>query len=689
MFPFQPSLQKNITLFILALVAIALIISSPIGQVRANLNSKLEDSNRFNTISTIENNSPKNINKIDSSNPEEKLPGELTGKSYFSLSENSQNINDSRIETFNINMPQLEDRERTIIVYLPSEYASNDVAYPVIYLQGAQDVFTQNAMSVDKWILNESLYQFYTDEFDNDVIVVGIEYDSIHIWDEYTPWMNDDMYQWMDPYDANRVEGGEGDAYLTFLTQTLKQEIDSRYRTLTERENTAIAGYRMGGLFSLYAGLARSDIFSSVISLSPSIWFAEEGGSWLSRNRLLELIDTIIIPKDVNFTIDVDARDRITDLHVRPAVYDSRGNKISFPQAYLEGTRRVVEALLNKGIPHPNLNSGDINLDAWWDVMPEASGIEPTVKYTYYLPLISKHGLDHLNIYIPFENQTRRIWVYLPPDYFKSNKSYQVIYLTDAQHIFGSETGAHIADGFDWQFDEKLDELYEETGKGTIAVGIEFDYTHQWDEYMPWTNNNMDNWLDNVPDSIEGKGDLFLDFIINDLKPEIDSRYRTFADRDHTAIGGGSRGALFAFYAGLERPDIFSKVMSMSPAVWLAEGGVRTPNFVGYPRWLKFNQLVSWIRSHDIPKDVRFYLYIGEKETSGPPYPYPYAYLTDGTQLTMSEVYLRGAFKLRTEMLIDLGSSTTFEYIQNKNGTHRPSYWRLYVPSVMDWFGFY
>jgi len=47
MFPFQPSLQKNITLFILALVAIALIISSPIGQVRANLNSKLEDSNRL------------------------------------------------------------------------------------------------------------------------------------------------------------------------------------------------------------------------------------------------------------------------------------------------------------------------------------------------------------------------------------------------------------------------------------------------------------------------------------------------------------------------------------------------------------------------------------------------------------------------------------------------------------------
>ncbi|MHA1280193.1 MAG: hypothetical protein ACTSQ8_23640 [Candidatus Helarchaeota archaeon] len=57
---------------------------------------------------------------------------------------------------------------------------------------------------------------------------------------------------------------------------------------------------------------------------------------------------------------------------------------------------------------------------------------------------------------------------------------------------------------------------------------------------------------------------------MTDLKNKIDSDYHTFAisgdkelERENTAIGGGSRYGLFALYAGLTKPDIFSKVMSM------------------------------------------------------------------------------------------------------------------------------
>jgi len=600
-----------------------------------------------------------------------------------------EKIDANRIETFTIEAPQLNGRQKNIIVFLPPNYSNITSNYPVIYIQGAQEVFNYQGFENEGWYLNESLYEFYTRDIDNQAIMVGIESDPIYFWDEFSPWINSDMYRWMDPYDANRVEGGDGDAYLEFLINTLKPIIDERYRTIQDRENTGIAGYDMGGLFSIYAGLVRPDVFSQVMAMSPAVWFAENGGCWLSNNHLLKLIESSSIPEEFSISIEVDEQKRTKESEIRPAIYDYQRNKISFPQSYLQGARALVEAFQSQGLLNAKINRGEINLDLWWDAQPEILTSEATDQFKTYLPQFLKEGLDSFEIYIPFENRSRKIWVYLPPDYFSDTKSYQVIYLFDAQHIFGSETGAHLSDTVDWQFDEKLDELFGKTGKGTIAVGIEFDATHPWDEYMPWPNNNMDNWLNNTSDYIVGNGIDFLNFLVDDLKPEVDARYRTLADREHTAIGGGSRSALFSLYAGFTRPDIFSKVMAMSPAVWLAEGGSRTPNQVYYPTWLITNQLVGWIGGNEVPKDVLIFLYTGEKETSGPGDPYPYVKDSSGIKLTMERAYLSGVYKIRTEILNDLGSSSTLKYIQNPNGTHYPYIWRYYIETVLDWFGYY
>lgn len=595
-------------------------------------------------------------------------------------------IDESRIETFTIQMPQLEGRDKSIVVLLPIDYLNGDRNYSVIYLQGIEDVF-QKGMEGEGWLVNESLYQFFTSDIESDTIIVGVVSDPIYNWEEYGPWVNNHMYQWVDPYEANRTAGGNADAYLDFLVHTLKPEIDQRYRTLPGQENTAIGGYDMGGLFSIYAGLMRPDIYSNIAALSPAIWFAEEGGTWLSKNRLINLINEQGVPVDVSFKIDVAESERTTDIDVRPVVNDSRGQRISFPQAYLEGTRALVEALLNKGTPNININHGEFDLDAWAEEIPELL-LDRALGMKTFVPLFMKQGLDHFDIDIDFQNRSRRIWAYLPPDYYRTTKRYPVLYLHDAQHIFGSETGANVSDLVDWEFDEILDSIYAETGQGIIAVGIEFDYTHQWDEYMPWTNYNMDNWLDNTPDTIIGKGNQFLNFIVDDLKPMVDSRYRTLPDRENTGIGGGSRVALFSFYAGLRRPDIFSKVMSMSPAVWLVEGGSIAP--LERPYWLETNQLVSYIGSFDsdtpIPQNVRTYLYIGRKEVTGPPEPYPHTVLRDGTPVTIQDVYSSGAFKIRTEMLY---RGATLKFIENKYGTHYPRVWRNYVKGALDWLGYY
>src|SRR5690606_3369049 len=151
--------------------------------------------------------------------------------------------------------------------------------------------------------------------------------------------------------------------------ETLKPEIDRRYRTLTDRENTAIGGSEIGGLLSVYAGLSRPDVFSTVLAMSPAIWFAESGGTWLSNNQLINFIEQTDVPADVNFFLDVSIEDRITDLVIRPAVSRADGNQISFPQAYLEGVQSLVDKMVEQGLPISNIIGGAENPREWTETL--------------------------------------------------------------------------------------------------------------------------------------------------------------------------------------------------------------------------------------------------------------------------------------------------------------------------------
>jgi predicted alpha/beta superfamily hydrolase len=573
------------------------------------------------------------------------------------------------------------------------------------------------------------------------------------------------MYLWMDPYEANRVEGGEGDAYLEFLIQTLKPAIDDRYRTLKERENTGIAGYQMGGLISIYAGITRSDIFSKVIALSPSVWFAEDGGQWLSNNRLLQLVNDQFGVKDVTFFLAISEKDKNTELVVRPVIYDDHNQKISFPQAYLEGTQAFVNGLINSGFPKTNISGSIDNPDQWSYWIEESLERDTVDEFKYYFPFFLKPPMppqitsasattfviDHNNEFTittinspiptisfsgtlpvgvsftdnkdgtatlsytatgedvvgvfpltiradngtppaaiqyfelriadpsglacptndscilnfdmpmtPYLSRTRTIWVYLPSNYNTSSESYQVIYLTDAQHNFGSEMGVPLEPLFDIKFDETLDRLYDESGKGTIAVAIEYDANYPWDEYSAWNNYYMNYWVGSSSQNFNGVGNRFLDFLVYELKPTIDSSYRTKPERESTAIGGGSRCGLFAIYAGLREPTVFSKVMALSPAVWLANNST---NF-----WYTNNGLKIWFDNNKAPTDVRYFQYVGTNEG-------------------LIYHYEDGVYRIEDELKKD--GVTTIKNIVKSGGTHHPGVWAPYVDDALEWLGFY
>jgi len=286
-----------------------------------------------------------------------------------------------RVDSFQVAMPELGGRQRTVRVYLPAGYEGSGGgarAYPVLYLQDAQNLFV--AGPYGDWLVDETMDRLVREGRSSGVIVVGID-NSRHRWEEYGPWVNRSMRDWVDSAWAQSMQGGEGSAYLAFLTNALKPEVDRRYRTLRGREHTGIGGSSMGGLIALHAGLTRPDVFSKVMAMSPAVWFAESGGGpWLSRNQLLAEMRGRALPRNVRFYVDVGTNERSRGAD--PGVADARGKPVTYPQAYVEGARAAVDALRAGGVPDANVkyvvDTGAVHHESAW-----ARRLEGAVTWLY------------------------------------------------------------------------------------------------------------------------------------------------------------------------------------------------------------------------------------------------------------------------------------------------------------------
>ena len=67
---------------------------------------------------------------------------------------------------------------------------------------------------------------------------------------------------------------------------------------------------------------------------------------------------------------------------------------------------------------------------------------------------------------------------------------------------------------------------------------------------------------------IKGRGKLYMQWMVNTLKPYIDAHYRTLPEREHTYIAGSSMGGLMSLYAAVQFNHVFSKAACLSPSLW-------------------------------------------------------------------------------------------------------------------------
>ena len=161
----------------------------------------------------------------------------------------------------------------------------------------------------------------------------------------------------------------------------------------------------------------------------------------------------------------------------------------------------------------------------------------------------SSKQVTNFSIEAPQLHTTKKIWLYLPKGYNTSTQKYPVIYMHDAQNLFDASTSY----AGEWNVDETLDSINAKV----IIVGIETN-DKRIDELTPFKNQKYGG----------GKSDDYLDFIVNILKPKVDTTYRTKTNAKNTAIFGSSLGGLVSFYAALKYPQVFGKVGCFSPSFW-------------------------------------------------------------------------------------------------------------------------
>ena len=160
----------------------------------------------------------------------------------------------------------------------------------------------------------------------------------------------------------------------------------------------------------------------------------------------------------------------------------------------------------------------------------------------------------------------RHIDVWLPKDYQGSDKNYRVLYFQDGQNLFNSEWVYYTQT--DWAIDETLQQLID-GGEvdDTIVVGI-WNTPKRIAEYMPWDiyQATSDEYRAAIEKylSIEPTSREYLRFVVEELKPFIDSNYRTKPGRDDTLMMGSSVGALISLYGVIEYPDVFGGAACVS-----------------------------------------------------------------------------------------------------------------------------
>jgi len=238
--------------------------------------------------------------------------------------------------------------------------------------------------------------------------------------------------------------------------------------------------------------------------------------------------------------------------------------------------------------------------------------------------------------------EDRLIRVYLPENHNNGTERYPVLYMHDGQNVFNDEDaiGGHSL---------QLEEFLTEKEMKLIVVAIDQNSEERVNEYCPWKNGQYSRKIVGRIDPTGGKGKQYIDFIVNELKPLIDKKYRTL--KDQSSMAGISLGGLISTYAACVYPNIFRNVAVLSSAFFRNQ-----------------EEMEKLLQEADLSQLKKFYLDCGTKEAK--------------TDKRISKEFVNSNFEIY-EILRKKAISVNFNVIEDAE--HHYLYFRQRVPEIFKY----
>lgn len=197
----------------------------------------------------------------------------------------------------------------------------------------------------------------------------------------------------------------------------------------------------------------------------------------------------------------------------------------------------------------------------------------------------SKHGEYKVigSLFSPQLNNTRDIIVYTPPSYYENSlkQMNNVLIMHDGQNLFNASTSFG---GIAWGCDETIDELVVEGSMEEVLIIGVYNTPDRIDEYTYIYDPCYTTNLRGECQGGGGKGDLYLDFLIENVVPFVKQQdYRILTDRENLGILGSSLGGLISCYGAWTRGSVYSKGGCMSSSFWWDERNFNLDILTNYP----------------------------------------------------------------------------------------------------------
>lgn len=161
-------------------------------------------------------------------------------------------------------------------------------------------------------------------------------------------------------------------------------------------------------------------------------------------------------------------------------------------------------------------------------------------------------------IQVPGSPHSHQVRVWLPSSYHHTTDGYPVLWVTDnlLEHAISALMSGHGT--------EAPEVIVVAVGPPSTITTAEFSARRNYD-FLPGIEHlSYDPAMLEHLKAAVGGADAFRDYLIDELRPQIEAKYRTNGDH---GIAGDSGGAMFSLYVLFTRPEAFAKYLIGSPAM--------------------------------------------------------------------------------------------------------------------------